>query len=133
MNLWSAPATVLALALATQAQARDLTPADLRTIEAINTQVNHDAGLIRVSAKDPTCGAYAVNKVFELTLRGFGRDPVAIGILILPDGQRHAVAEIKGEINGTPVTVVLDNLHPHITTRQDLEAEGYAWIEEIGR
>lgn len=129
MNLWSAPAAVLALALATQAQARELTPADLRTIEAINTAVNHDAGLIRVSARDPSCGAYAVNKLYLLMTHGFGREPLSLAMVIIPGGHLHAVAEITDDQN----TYVLDSLSPNVETRKTLEGWGYIWIGEFER
>lgn len=122
-------ASCLIATLATSAAARELSASDLRTIATINSTVNHDASLMRISARDPSCGAYAVNKLYLLMTHGFGKDPVSLGLVMIPGGQLHAVAEITDD----NTTYVLDSLSPYVETRKTLEGRGYVWIGEFER
>lgn len=109
------------------ADARALTASDLKRIEAINQARNRQVYADRWRGDFGPCTIYAVNKAVDLAQAGYGPDEVSIAIVQDEHAHLHAVAEIKGDLKGRPVTIVLDSRLAWTAERKDLEAIGYSW------
>jgi predicted transglutaminase-like cysteine proteinase len=107
------------------AQPIDLAPY-LAQIEHIN-QARNEAPYV---AQLHNCRDFALGKWGDLLALGL---PAQVAIVRTERGEAHAVAEVRGNLKGHPVTIVLDNRYTWTQTRGELERFGYQWLQEVGQ
>lgn len=118
-------ATAVAI-LSSHAQARELSPRDLATIQTINTRENKHA----YPANMDPCQNYAVAKAGSLLLNGFSPDEVRLAVVRDEFGKGHEVAVVLRTLNGKPGEIVMDDRWPWTVSREALEQYGYQWLVE---
>jgi predicted transglutaminase-like cysteine proteinase len=125
-SAWAILCLATALLRPLGAQARELSPSDLKVIERINQRANerpYQAGVW-------DCTHYALQKRRELLEAGFAPAEVRFALVRDERHEDHAVAEVLGQVKGRPVTVILDNRFSWTQTRAVLESYGYRWLVE---